>query len=328
MKEVVCTVLVAAYNAERYIGECLDSLVAQTQPGMEMIVIDDASEDGTADIVRSYVVRHSNISLITLSANSGQAHARNVGLRQAHGRYIGFLDADDRLSEDAIAEAVSVMERHDQTDCVLLDVVMLYSENVWKRLECLQFEVMDGYEAFVNSLTWKIHGVYIARAELYHHYPYDETARAYSDDNTTRLHYYISREVRMCRGVYYYRQHAESVTHKVDERHFDYLKANESMRRHLEALGVSEEVLSIYENVRWLVVVDCYWFYFRHRREMSRDARRYALAAMRRVWSGIEARRLYRRNHYKLGYMPLRPFWLLFRLQEEVYFGMKKALNR
>ena len=69
MKEVVCTVLVAAYNAERYIGECLDSLVAQTQPGMEMIVIDDASEDGTADIVRSYVVRHSNISLITLSAN-------------------------------------------------------------------------------------------------------------------------------------------------------------------------------------------------------------------------------------------------------------------
>lgn len=328
MKEVVCTILVAAYNAERYIGECLDSLVAQTQPGVEVIVIDDASEDGTADIVRGYVAGDGNISLITLPVNRGQAHARNVGLKQAHGRYIGFLDADDWLSADAIAEAVKVMERHEHTDCVLLDVVMVYGENVRKRLECLQFEVMDGYKAFVHSLTWEIHGVYIARAELYHRYPYDEAVRAYSDDNTTRVHYYISREVRMCRGVYYYRQHPESVTHKVDERHFDYLKANESMRRHLEALGVSEEVLSIYENVRWLVVVDCYWFYYRHRREMSRAACRYALAEMRRVWLGIEARRLYRRNRYKLGYMPLRPFWLLFRFQEEIYFAMKKALNR
>lgn len=91
--------------------------------------------------------------------------------------------------------------------------------------------------------------LYGARA-LYDRYPYDDSCRAYSDDNTTRLHYYISREVRPCGGLYYYRQHEASVTHKAGLRHFDYLRANESMRRQLIDLAVGDDVLRRYENQR------------------------------------------------------------------------------
>ena len=93
-------------------------------------------------------------------------------------------------------------------------------------------------------------------------------------------------------------------------------------------LGVADDVLSEYENVRWLVLVDCYRFYYLHRRDMGPWMRRRAQAEMRRVWRGIEVSRLYARNHYKLGYMPLRCSWRLFCWQEQVYFGLKRWLHR
>lgn len=324
----VCTILVAAYNAERYIRQCLDSLLGQTLRAIEIIVVDDHSADQTPDIAERYAAEDDRVTVIRLDENQGQAHARNVGLRQARGRYVCFLDSDDWFAADALQQAVAVFEEHALTDCVLFDVIVCDGLRGQHPIRSQAFEVKDGRTAFVDSLTWAIHGVYMTRTELHKSHPYDESTRAYSDDNTTRIHYYVSREVRSCRGRYYYRQHPDSTTHQVSARHFDYLKANESMKRQLTRLNVDESIITIYENVRWLVVVDCYWFYFRHRNKMPKPLRRYALAEIRRVWATIETDRLYRQNRYKPGFCPLRPFWTLFRLQEEFYFVIKKALNR
>lgn len=323
-----CTVLVAAYNAEKYIRQCLDSLLAQTLESIEIIVVDDHSADHTPEIVAQYAARDGRIVAIRLDENSGQAHARNIGLRQARGRYVCFLDSDDWFAADALELAVAEFEKHALADCVLFDVVIYDGPGRQHPIHSQSFDVKDGHTAFADSLTWAIHGVYMTRTELHQRYPYDETTRAYSDDNTTRIHYYVAREVRSCRGRYFYRQHPESTTHRVSERHFDYLKANESMKRQLLRLKVEPSLITLYENMRWLVVVDCYWFYFRHRKQMSKPLKRYALAEIRRVWATIETDRLYRRNRYKPGFCPLRPFWQLFRLQEELYFVIKKALNR
>jgi hypothetical protein len=167
----------------------------------------------------------------------------------------------------------------------------------------------------------------MARAELYHEHPYDETCRLYSDDNTTLIHYLVSREVRRCAGRYYYRQHRYSSTNRSSVRRFDHLRANESMHRQMVALGVPQSIIDSYEQHRWLVLVDVYMFYHVHGQELTPAERAYGLSELRRVWATIDRTLLDRRTIAKLGYRPCRT-WLLFRLQEWLYFTLRAPLGK
>lgn len=86
------SVIVPVFNAEKYVGEAIDSIFAQGYAPLEVIVVDDASTDGTLKQLETF---GDAIRVISLPANSGPAAARNVGLRHARGEVIGFLDADD-----------------------------------------------------------------------------------------------------------------------------------------------------------------------------------------------------------------------------------------
>jgi len=335
------SVLVAVYNAEPYLKECMDSLLAQTYRDMEILCVDDCSTDGSSALLADYARQDARISVTRLSENSGQAHARNVALSMAHGDLIAFLDSDDTMAPDAIEQAVKVFEQHPKTGCVLLKVVNCLPDGSRQDYPMSDFGCMGGYEAFVKSLTWKVHGWYVARTELYRRFPFDETCKSYSDDNTTRLHYYYSEEVRTCDGVYYYRLNPSSVTHAPSIRRFDYLRANESMKRMLYQLKVPDDILDIYETVRWRVVVDSYMFFYWNRQRLNNEDRLKALQEIRRVWFTIETKRVESQLKHHFGYMPLRnssitnqtvPWlsnicWFLFRVQEEVYFTLRKILK-
>ncbi|MFC2334894.1 MAG: glycosyltransferase family 2 protein [Prevotella sp.] len=318
------SLLVAVYNAERYLSACLDSLVGQTLRDIQIICIDDASTDNSWNILQHYAERDCRIELIRLDTNAGQAHARNEGLRRARGRYIGFVDSDDWLSPDCLQQALETFAQHPQTGCVLLRTIYSYQDGSWKPYPMEPFTAISGEEAFVKSLTWKIHGIYVVRADIHRRFPYDESARAYSDDNTTRLHYLASTEVRCCQGTYFYRQHAGSTSHRISFRRFDYLTANRSMKRQLEQMGAAESILSLYENRRWLNLVDVYQFWFNHHSDLSDSEKDKGLRMIKQSWQSIEMHRLTLRNKLKFGYIPFRPFWWLFRMEENLYFRLKR----
>lgn len=318
------SLLVAVYNAERYLSACLDSLVGQTLRDIQIICIDDASTDNSWNILQHYAERDCRIELIRLDTNAGQAHARNEGLRRVRGRYIGFVDSDDWLSPDCLQQTLETFAQHPQTGCVLLRTIYSYQDGSWKPYPMEPFTAMSGEEAFVKSLTWKIHGIYVVRADIHRRFPYDESARAYSDDNTTRLHYLASTEVRCCQGTYFYRQHAGSTSHRISFRRFDYLTANRSMKRQLEQMGAAESILSLYENRRWLNLVDVYQFWFNHHSDLSDSEKDKGLEMIKRSWQSIETHRLTLRNKLKFGYIPFRPFWWLFRMEENLYFRLKR----
>ena len=103
------TVVVPAYNARQYIEETLDSLDAQTLRDMEALVVDDGSTDDTAQIVLDYAARHSFVRLLR-QENGGVSSARNHGLREAHGKYILFLDSDDTLTPSSLQAFVDALE--------------------------------------------------------------------------------------------------------------------------------------------------------------------------------------------------------------------------
>lgn len=317
----------AVYNAQQWLSASIGSLISQTMTDWQLICIDDASTDGSLTMLREWEQRDNRIKVIALAENGGQAHARNIGLKKAQGDYICFLDADDTLSVDALQQAVNVFESHEKTDCVLFRVKIVQN-GVETPHPSQTFEVLTGVEAFNKSIDhWQIHGIYMIRAALHHQYPYDETCRSYSDDNTTHLHYYHSREVRYCEGIYYYWMHSTSVTHRVSVRRFDYMRANESLKQQLIDIGASKDILAKYENQRWLILIDCYMFYHVHGSELTAEERRYGLSELHRIWATIDRTLLCKETIAKFGYRPCAS-WLLFRLQEWLYFTLRDLLGK
>jgi len=323
------TVLIAVYNSSRYLRECLDSLRGQTMTDFQAICVDDCSADDSAAILQEYAEADNRFTVVRLSENHGQAYARNEALKLAKGEYTCFLDSDDFLSADALERVVTAFETNGEVDCVLFKLKLCDEQGRVKGdYPQEDFQTMGGEEAFLKSLSWQIHGVYAVRTHLFLRFPYDDSAYTYSDDNTTRLHFYHARLVATCEGIYFYRQHAQSVTNAVSLRRFDYLKANASMRRQLLQLGVSRDIIDRYENIRWLNVVDLYMLYYQHRRQFPAADRKEALAMVRQAWQSILVESLEPRNRWKFGYCPCRPFWLLFRIQEEAYFTLRHLRDR
>ncbi|CVA11682.1 glycosyltransferase [Serratia marcescens] len=103
-QQPLLSVIVPFYNNEAFVIAALDSLFAQISDDIEVVIIDDGSTDASGALVSQYLAqrRHPRV-VFTSQANGGIAHARNVGLRLATGRYIAFLDGDDLLSDDYLA---------------------------------------------------------------------------------------------------------------------------------------------------------------------------------------------------------------------------------
>ena len=94
------SVIVPVYNVQDYLGECLDSLRAQTLRSLQIILVDDGSTDGSAAVYERHAAEDPRI-VVHRQPNAGLGAARNAGIRLATGRYITFLDSDDTLPEDA-----------------------------------------------------------------------------------------------------------------------------------------------------------------------------------------------------------------------------------
>ena len=93
------SVIVPIYNVEEYLEECLDSIISQdySEKYIEVVLIDDCSKDKSIDIARKYIRKYKNFKLIENTENKGQAISRNIAIEQATGKYIVFLDSDDKL---------------------------------------------------------------------------------------------------------------------------------------------------------------------------------------------------------------------------------------
>lgn len=102
------SIITPLYNSERFVGQTIESVLAQTYPNWEMIVVNDGSQDQGAEIVRQYTAKDPRIRLFE-QPNSGCAAARNHGLREAKGRYYCFLDSDDYWDSEFLEEQLQFM---------------------------------------------------------------------------------------------------------------------------------------------------------------------------------------------------------------------------
>ena len=130
MPEYKATVLVPVYNVEKFLRGCLQSLTEQTIgfENIEVVLVNDGSTDNSEAICREFADKYDNVFLYS-KENEGLSKTRNYGLTRSHGKYIFFLDSDDKLRADTVKSVTDFFDTvYDEVDLVTYRIIQYYSE--------------------------------------------------------------------------------------------------------------------------------------------------------------------------------------------------------
>ena len=222
--------MIPVYNGERFLAEAVESVLAQSVPDWELIVVDDGSLDSTARIADEYAARDVRIRVLHVP-NGGMSYARNRGIEVARGEWFCFVDADDELFPDALEVLLSGVGN--DVDMVIGGYVSGgESRNASRQLPSApRFEVMDP-ERVLGIALYQERSIHSAWAKIF-------SRRIFDDERFAEGLYYEDLEFfpRAClrsgsvalteRPVYFYRQHAESFLHRWSELRLDALRVTD-----------------------------------------------------------------------------------------------------
>jgi GT2 family glycosyltransferase len=160
------SVIMACYNAESYVESAISSVLRQTYPHTEVIVVDDGSRDASPAILERLTATYPDRVKLKHLSHSGPYPARNLGLSYARGDYIAFLDADDWWREDCLERLLAALEHNEA------DVAYCGWQNVGEHILNPAPYIPPAYEkedpiaAFLKSCPWPIHAALIRRSVL------------------------------------------------------------------------------------------------------------------------------------------------------------------
>jgi glycosyltransferase involved in cell wall biosynthesis len=137
------SIIVPIYNTEEYLEECLDCLVNQTLQNIEIICINDATEDNSMEIVQKFAKNSNKIKIIENEVNKGLSATRNIGIGSVNGEYISFFDSDDIIEKTAFEKLYNEAKEHDQ-DVIVYNIKRFNDEGEeW-------FEILQKNPIFPN----------------------------------------------------------------------------------------------------------------------------------------------------------------------------------
>lgn len=146
MENIFFSIVIPAYNAEEYLLECIDSLKRQTYKDFEVIVVDDGSKDNTSALCNSLSEKYKDIRIKAVhQTNQRQIAARMNGIDHSEGKYIMFLDADDKLAENSLEVIHKAIVKY-KTDIVIYDGLRFYGDTVqpYKTCYCEDILLLKG----------------------------------------------------------------------------------------------------------------------------------------------------------------------------------------
>lgn len=123
---MIFSVIIAAYNSEKWIGDCINSLIGQDldfKDNIEVIIVDDNSTDNTQLVCEKFIAEYpDNFKYVKNEKNKGPGASRNIGLEHATGEYINFLDSDDNISKNTMKDVLDFLETYPQVDLVSIPI--------------------------------------------------------------------------------------------------------------------------------------------------------------------------------------------------------------
>ncbi|WP_110301219.1 glycosyltransferase [Halanaerobium congolense] len=159
------SIIVPVYNSEKYLRRCINSIISQTYSNLEIILINDGSEDKSGEICEEFSLLDNRVKVIH-TENCGQASARNTGLKIATGDYIGFVDSDDWIDKDMYELLLKMIEKHD-ADIAECGFNVVYDDYI-ERLNKQSFIVSDKITSIRNFVkNSRLHSNIVIWNKLY-----------------------------------------------------------------------------------------------------------------------------------------------------------------
>lgn len=138
------SIIIPVYNTEKYLEQCLDSIIYQTYKEIEIVLVDDGSTDGSYKICEEYACNDKRIKLYR-QKNTGQAAARNNGIFHSNGEYILYADSDDYVNLNYVESLVSIAQEYKA------DLVQCYAEKFWENGKREKIKIADDIVAYTAS---------------------------------------------------------------------------------------------------------------------------------------------------------------------------------
>ena len=229
------SVIVPAYNAEKYLAECLTSILGQSYRDIEVLLINDGSTDSTLAIATDFATRDTRLKIFT-TENRGVSSARNYGISQACGDWITFVDSDDKLFPDALALLVKtanetsakiVVGRHTDVDkdddhisdrCVIVKPLEAIAKTLYQTEDMVpaSWGILYSHNLFTENVMF-MHGIRYEDLDIFY-----------------RLYEKADRIAVIPDVVYFYRYNPESFINTFSPSRLDALTVTERIEKYME----------------------------------------------------------------------------------------------
>jgi len=209
------SVIIPCYNREQFIAETINSVLAQTWPNIELIVVDDGCTDSSRKVLESYgqrltILEHSG------RANRGQSAAINLGIKYCTGEYVAILDSDDLFAPDKINIQVSFLIEHPEIGLVYSNGHAIdENSNIIYEIHCKNHKENSNPDNVLMNCYFLLPNNSLVRRSVFELAGgFDETLRAAQDHDMAIRVSEITKLAYLEDHLFYYRRHKDSISHK------------------------------------------------------------------------------------------------------------------
>lgn len=209
------SIIVPIYNKEKYLKKCLDSILSQTYPNLEVILVDDGSVDSSLKICQEYAEKDARV-VVYSKPNGGVSSARNLGMEKSTGSYLSFVDPDDYLHPECMEQLKNALEAEnaDLSYCHAMDVEETTGKTRTISKQSGEYTVIDAsrydwFDKYAHSVSWGV----LYKRELAKDIRFDTDLKI-GEDTLFLAKCIRSAQVIVCldKALYYYFINEDSVT--------------------------------------------------------------------------------------------------------------------
>lgn len=256
MKQPLISVIIPVYGVEKYISQCLESVINQTYNNLEIIVINDGTKDRSAEIAKEYAAKDSRIKVYDFK-NGGLSVARNRGLEIATGEYISYLDSDDWLDTKMYETLLETAMKNeaDMVKCGIIETNGASEEKItFSDVKIINNEQHKAFENYFKGILWTLASNGLYKNELAKKVKFPDNV-VHEDNYSSGMFLYLAKKVLVVPFCgYYYRFNDSGISKGGVKKPLDKILAISNLKKDLLALGFVDKKLD------WKLSVEFYHF--------------------------------------------------------------------
>jgi len=256
MKQPLISVIIPVYGVEKYISQCLESVINQTYKNLEIIVVNDGTKDRSADIAKEYAAKDSRIKVYDFK-NGGLSVARNRGLEIATGEYISYLDSDDWLDTKMYETLLETAMKNeaDMVKCGIIETNGVAEEKItFKDVKIINNDQHKAFKNYFKGILWTLAWNGLYKKELAKKVKFLDNV-VHEDNYSSGMFLYLAKKViAMPFCLNYYRVNDAGISKGGVKKPLDKILAIIKLKQDLLKLGFADKKLD------WKLSVEFYHF--------------------------------------------------------------------